>query len=224
MFKEAEEIAQKHPEISMNGGEMQIELLIKRAQSEETNGNLKEAAKLYTKAKKYRNAIDIYGEKGILDSLLQICKVLDATKNIEEIKLCAKFFKEHEHHTYASQALLKLNDQKGLMVLHVEMHKWEEAIALVKKHPEFADMLYLPYADFLSSNDQFEEAQAAYKKANRPDLSIRIIEFLTKNAVVEKRFLDAGQYYYIMATEYLKQVENVERQTLKDKANIKKFD
>ncbi len=38
------------------------------------------------------------------------------------------------------------------------------------------------------NNDKFDEAQEAYKKAGRPDLSLRIIEFLTYNAVIEKRF------------------------------------
>jgi intraflagellar transport protein 122 len=53
-------------------------------------------------------------------------------------------------------------------------------------------MIYLPYADWLSAQDRFEEAQEAYKKAKRPDLSLKIIEFLANNAIVEKRFQDAA--------------------------------
>jgi len=53
-------------------------------------------------------------------------------------------------------------------------------------------MIHLPYADWLSANDRFDEAQEAYKKANRPDLSLRIVEFLTNNAIVEKRYQDAA--------------------------------
>ena len=49
-------------------------------------------------------------------------------------------------------------------------------------------MINLPYADWLSANDRFDEAQEAYKKANRPDLSLKIIEFLSQNAITEKRF------------------------------------
>jgi intraflagellar transport protein 122 len=52
--------------------------------------------------------------------------------------------------------------------------------------------IYLPYADWLSAQDRFEEAQDAYKKAKRPDLSLKIIEFLANNAIVEKRFQDAA--------------------------------
>lgn len=55
----------------------------------------------------------------------------------------------------------------------------------------------------MSANDRFDEAQEAYKKAGRPDLSLRIVEFLTHNAVVEKRFQDAAQYYWMLAAESL---------------------
>ena len=124
----------------------------------------------------------------MLDQIHLILKVLDDKKHIEEIKLCSTIFREKEHHTYAKQALLKLKDMKGLMALHVEMQKWDEAIKHVESNPEYSEMLYLPYADWLSLNDRFEEAQEAYKKAKRPDMSIRIIEFLANNAVIEKRF------------------------------------
>jgi len=69
--------------------------------------------------------------------------------------------------------------------------------------------IYLPYADWLSANDRFDEAQEAYKKAKRPDLSLRIIEFLTNNSVIEKRFRDAAQYYWMLATESLKLAEHI---------------
>ena len=65
-------------------------------------------------------------------------------------------------------------------------------------------IIYLPYADWLSANDRFDEAQEAYKKAGRPDLSLRIIEFLTQNATTEKRYQDAAQYYWLLATESLR--------------------
>ena len=68
-------------------------------------------------------------------------------------------------------------------------------------------IIWLPYADWLSANDKFDEAQEAYKKAGRPDLSLRIIEFLTYNAVIEKRFQDAAQYYWMLSAESLRLVK-----------------
>ena len=85
-----------------------------------------------------------------------------------------------------------LGDIKALMALHIELHKWDEAQMLAKQNADLEAMIYLPYADWLSANDRFDEAQEAYKKAGRPDLSLRIVEFLTHNAVVEKRFQDAA--------------------------------
>jgi len=193
-FKEAEEIAAKHGGGKINF--MSDDLLLSQAQHEEDNGNWKEAANLYVKCKHYKEAINVYGKKGALDSIL---KILTKEPNQEEIMLCIKYFKEYNHHTYAKQAILKLNDMKALMALHIEFHQWDEALQLLKTNPQFADKVYLPYADWLASNDRFEEAQEAYKKAKKPDLAMRIIEFLCRNAVIEKRFRDAAKYFFILA-------------------------
>ena len=79
-------------------------------------------------------------------------------------------------------------------------------------------MINLPYADWLSANDRFDEAQEAYKRANRPDLSLKIIEFLSQNAISEKRYQDCAYYNYTLATESLKLVEDAERLSGKDDA------
>mmetsp|Transcript_14244 Transcript_14244/g.14234 ORF Transcript_14244/g.14234 Transcript_14244/m.14234 type:complete len:202 (-) Transcript_14244:1051-1656(-) len=194
-FKEATTLAQKYGQ----GEIMDNEMTIIRAKDEEENGNWKEAANLYIKCKKFKEAIDVYGNKGVLDSILNILKILDKDKHNQEILLCSKYFKENHNHTYAKQALLKLGDIKGLMALHIEFHQWDEALNQLKTHPQYADKVYLPYADWLAANDRFEEAQAAYKKAKKPELALRIIEFLTKNAVIERRFKDAAKYLFILA-------------------------
>ncbi len=111
------------------------------------------------------------------------------------------------------------------MGLHVELHKWDEAFMLAKQNPGLENMIYLPYADWLSANDKFDEAQEAYKKAGRPDLSLRIVEFLTHNAVTEKRFKDAAQYYWLLSTEHLRLIKDFgPNGSREDKANIKSND
>ena len=203
---------------------MSDDLLLSQAQHEEDNGNWKEAANLYTKCKHYKEAIQVYGKKGVLDSILGILKVLTKEQNLDEIQLCIKYFKEYNHHTYAKQAILKLQDTKALMALHIEFHQWDEALQLLKTNPQFSDKIYLPYADWLASNDRFEEAQEAYKKAKKPDLALRIIEFLTKNAVSEKRFRDAAKYFFILACEYLSLVADAKNPTPYELKNLKKFE
>lgn len=85
-------------------------------------------------------------------------------------------------------------------------------------------MIYLPYADWLSAKDRFDEAQEAYKKAGRPDLSLKIIEFLTQNAISEKRYQDAAQYYWLLSTESLKLVQIIGGKASKeDKRHLVNF-
>ena len=221
-FREAENVANKYGQGKINF--MSEDLLLSQAQHEEDNGNWKEAANLYTKCKHYKEAIDVYGRKGVLDPILNILKVLEKQSHLDEINLCVKYFKEYNHHTYAKQAILKLGDMKSLMALHIEFHQWQEALGLIKKHPQLADKVYLPYADWLASNDRFEEAQEAYKKAKKPELGLRIIQFLTKNAVIEKRFRDAAKYYFILACEYLRLVKDGTHPGPEDMKNINKFE
>lgn len=199
-------------------------MILSQAKDEEDNGNWKDAANLYIKCRHFEDAINCYGRKGILDSILNILKILDKGKHVNEIRLCAKYFKEMGNHTYAKQALLKLGDIKGLMALHIEFYQWEEALQQLKTHPQFADKVYLPYADWLAANDRFEEAQEAYKKAKKPDLALRIIEFLIKNAIMEKRFKDSAKYLFILGCEYLSLVENAENPSQEDMDNMKKYE
>lgn len=206
-FNEANELLRKHSGKKGEGALLDPSILIKQAEFERDSGNWKEAASLYQQANKFKEAIDIFGKKQNLDSIMDICKNLDKVKNTVEINLCAKYFRQAGHHTFAKQAYLRLGDLKALMGLHVELHKWDEAKMLAKQNPEMEQMIWLPYADWLSANDQFDEAQEAYKKAGRPDLSLRIIEFLTYNSVIEKRFQDAAQYYWLLSAESLRLVK-----------------
>ena len=209
-FTEANELIRKHGK-NRNGDGPLLDpvILIKQAEFERDSGNWKEAADLYVQANKHKEAIDIFGKRANLDQIMDLCKNLDKTKHTPEIELCATYFKQAGHHTFAKQAYLRLGDLKQLMKLHVECQKWDEAFMLAKQNPDMELQIYLPYADWLSANDRFDEAQEAYKKAKRPDLSLRIIEFLTNNSVIEKRFRDAAQYYWMLATESLKLAEHI---------------
>jgi intraflagellar transport protein 122 len=192
-FNEANELMKKHGKSkSGEGAALDPSILIKQAEFERDSGNWKEAATLYVQANRHKEAIDIYGKRQNLDQIMEICKNLDKLNHKNEIELCAKYFRQAGHHTYAKQAYLRLGDLKALMNLHVELHKWDEAKMLAKQNPEMQNIIWLPYADWLSANDEFFKAQEAYKKAGRPDLSLRIIEFLTNNAVIERRFQDAA--------------------------------
>lgn len=179
-FTEAKELIRKHGK-GRNGSEPYLnpQILIKQAEFERDSGNWKESADLYVQAGMHKQAIEIYGKQDNLDQIMEICKNLDKQKNTPDIELCANYFKKAGHHTFAKQAYLRLGDIKGLMKLHVDCQKWDEAQMLAKQNPGMEQMINLPYADWLSANDRFDEAQEAYKKASRPDLSLKINEFLS---------------------------------------------
>ena len=47
-------------------------------------------------------------------------------------------------------------------------------------HMHMYNQVYLPYARYLASHDRFEEAQEAYRKAGKPEESIKMLEFLSE--------------------------------------------
>ena len=80
---------------------------------------------------------------------------------------------------------------------------WDDALQIIEQHPAYAPQVYLPYAQWLAEHDRFEEAQDAYKKAGQGGQSLRMLETLTHNAVVEHRFQDAAYYLHLLSVERL---------------------
>jgi tetratricopeptide (TPR) repeat protein len=94
-FGEAQELSKKHAnKKGMDGGTLlDPSILIKQAEFEKDSGNWKESASLYQQAGRYKEAIDIFGKKNNLDSIMEICRNLDRGKNETEIQQCAKIFR-----------------------------------------------------------------------------------------------------------------------------------
>jgi intraflagellar transport protein 122 len=151
-------------------------------------GKFKEAGDLYMMLGKTKKAIEVYGQKGFLENLIEICRNLNKVESSELIKMCGEYFKKNNHHGYAKEAYLKLGDIKSLMQLHIELKKWDEAFLLAKQNEQLTEYINLEYAKFLLNDDKFEDAQQAYKRAGRVDLSMNLLEQLIDNAVCEKRF------------------------------------
>ena len=125
----------------------------------------------------------------------------------------AAYFRKHGHHAFAKETYLKMEDIKSLMELHVELHKWEDAFLLAKSYPQYAPDIYEPYAEWLALHDRFDEAQDAFKQAGKPDQSLKMLRQLTHNAVTENRYNDAGYYYWLLATEVLKNLKSPDSAT-----------
>ncbi|NXU62248.1 IF122 protein, partial [Horornis vulcanius] len=162
----------------------------------------KAAVQMYLSAGEHMKAIEISGDHGWVDMLIEIARKLDKAER-EPLAKCAFYFKQLDNPGYAAETYMKVGDLKALVQLHVETHRWEEAFALSEKHPEFKDEVYVPYAQWLAESDRFEEAQKAFHKAGRQREAVRVLEQLTHNAVVESRFNDAAYYYWMLSMQCL---------------------
>jgi intraflagellar transport protein 122 len=143
------------------------------------------------------------GDNKWLDPLIRAARSLDKNKNRPELEQCAYYFTKHKHHEYASEVYTILGEWEKLVKLHVQMEKWEDAFRVLDTHPEFNELVYLPYAEFLVLNDRFDEALEAYKKAKQPVMALSMIEQLACSAVIEQRFNDASYYFWRLSIECL---------------------
>ncbi|XP_051964785.1 intraflagellar transport protein 122 homolog isoform X1 [Xyrauchen texanus] len=177
-------------------------LMKKQADWAKNSKEPRAAADMYLTAGEHMKAIEIIGEHGWVDMLIDLARKLDKAER-EPLSRCAVFFKRLNHHGYAAEIYNKMGDMKALVELHVEARHWDEAFSLVEKHPQFRDDVYVPYAQWLAEHDRFEEAQKAFHKAGRQADAVRVLEQLTHNAVVESRFNDASYYYWMLSMQCL---------------------
>ena len=171
------------------------------AWAEETN-DLGVASETYLKAGDVLKAISILGEQKWLDKLAEVARGLSRGQTAE-MQACLKYFQKHKSHAHARELLLQLGDIAGLLALNLEHNMWDDALQLIAEHPAYAPQVYLPYAQWLAEQDRFVEAQGAYTKAGQGEQSLRMLETLTHNAVVEHRFPDAAYYLHLLSTERL---------------------
>ncbi|XP_054629542.1 intraflagellar transport protein 122 homolog isoform X3 [Dunckerocampus dactyliophorus] len=177
-------------------------LMAKQADWAKCSKEPQAAAEMYISAGENLKAIDVLGEHGWGDMLIDLARKLDKAER-EPLAKCAFYFKKLKHHGYASEIYSKMGDLQALVQLHVETQHWEEAFSLAEKHPQFKNDVFVPYAQWLAENDRFEEAQKAFHKAGRQNEAVRVLEQLTQNAVVERRFDDAGYYYWMLSMQCL---------------------
>ncbi|XP_051509236.1 intraflagellar transport protein 122 homolog isoform X2 [Myxocyprinus asiaticus] len=177
-------------------------LIKKQADWAKNSKEPRAAADMYLTAGEHMKAIEIIGEHGWVDMLIDLARKLDKAER-EPLSRCAAFFKKLNHHGFAAEIYNKMGDLKALLELHVEARHWDEAFSLVEKHPQFRDNVYVPYAQWLAEHDRFEEAQKAFHKAGRQAEAVKVLEQLTHNAVVESRFNDASYYYWMLSMQCL---------------------
>ena len=84
-FNDANDLIKKHGKKGADGPVLDPTILLKQAEYEKDSGNWKESANLFVQANRFKEAIDIYGKKQNLDSIMDICRNLDGKKHSAEI-------------------------------------------------------------------------------------------------------------------------------------------
>eukprot|EP00164_Ancoracysta_twista_P001588 GFYU01002082.1.p1 GENE.GFYU01002082.1~~GFYU01002082.1.p1 ORF type:complete len:1195 (-),score=419.63 GFYU01002082.1:77-3661(-) len=201
MWEEAKNFAKNAKNVDI------VELMKKQATACEDTSDWKQAGSMFVAAGEFGKAINLFGERGADEELVEVARQLQKT-DVAELRDCAGFFRKHKNHAYAKEIYLKLGDTKSLMEIHMEFDRWDDAFDLLKSTQENSEDVYLAYAIWLVEHDRFEEAQEMFKKAGRPEKAIQLLEKLSHNAVVEMRFKDAAYYFYLLAGENLAMIRN----------------
>ncbi|KAK3103245.1 hypothetical protein FSP39_017787 [Pinctada imbricata] len=177
-------------------------LITKQADWAKSSNEPKAAAEMYISAGEYCKAIDIIGENGWADMMIDVARKLDKADR-EALSRAAMHLTKMEQYPFAAEVYSKMGDMKSLIHLHVEAKHWEDAFTLVEKHPEYKEDVYVPYAQWLAENDKFDDAQEAFHKAGLQGEAVKVLEQLTHNAVIESRFNDAGYYFWKLSMQCL---------------------
>ncbi|EQB77808.1 intraflagellar transport protein 122 isoform 1-like protein [Camelus ferus] len=85
----------------------------------------KAAVEMYMSAGEHGKAIELSGDHGWVDMLIDIARKLDKAER-EPLLMCAHYFKKLGNPGYAAETYLKIGDLKSLVQLHVETQCWDE--------------------------------------------------------------------------------------------------
>ncbi|CAL4124428.1 unnamed protein product, partial [Meganyctiphanes norvegica] len=160
------------------------------------------AAEMYMSAGETTKAIEIMGENKWVDMLLEVGRRTDKADR-QSLSLCAEHLRRLGSLTYAAEMYKKMGELQSVVELYVEVGDWEEAFSWAEKHPEFKQLVYVPYATSLAEQDKFLQAQQAFHKAGKPEEAFRVLEQLTMNAVNENRLDDAAYYFWMLSMQCL---------------------
>lgn len=127
------------------------------------------AAEMYLSAGETLRAVELIGQHGWVDMLLDVGRRADRHSEAEALGHVARHLQRLGHIHHATEMFRKLGDEKSVVLAYVEARDWTEAFSLAEQRLEFREVVYVPYAHWLAENDKFIEAQRAFHKAGRLD-------------------------------------------------------
>lgn len=181
------------------------QLVMDQAKWAEEVQDWRAAAEMYTASGNTLKAVEIMGERGWFDDLLEVAQKLDTSES-KILSLCAAYFLKADKFKHARDVFLKIGDFDALLKMHIRLQEWEEAVRLAHKHKDRVkntEEVYVPYAEWLVSQDRFDDALEAFTKGKRPDQCAKLLWQLIDNAVTEKRFRDASYYHWRLCEQQL---------------------
>ncbi|KAI8805829.1 WD40-repeat-containing domain protein [Cladochytrium replicatum] len=184
------------------------EILKRKAQMHKDRNDLLAAAMTYIEMGDYTQAINILGPNGWYDKLMEVSRRLNKSET-KALNRCVHFLRQGNMNEEVVEILVKMGDFAQLIALHVELQHWDEAFRLTEMHPDLQANLFFPYAQWLSSQDRYAEAQLYYRKAGRADEAFKVLDQLLRNSITERRFDDAGHYNWMKAMEYLEWLPDI---------------
>ncbi|KAG1709205.1 hypothetical protein DVH05_019849 [Phytophthora capsici] len=186
------------------------ELVLAQARWAEDVQDWRAAAEMYAASGNCLRAGEILGEHGWLDDLLTLTRRPEAATNSQLLTIAAGFFLKGGQFANARDMYLKVGDVDALLQMHIRLQEWEEAVRLADRHRENVrrpDEVFVPYAQWLVTQDRFDDALEAYTRAQRPDQCCKLLCQLVDNAVGERRFRAASYYHWRLCEQQLKTVK-----------------
>ena len=186
--------------MSNDDTENRRQLLTKQADWARNVNDPRAAADMYVAAGEHLKAIDILGENGWMDRLIDLVRRLNKA-DTESLAKCGYYLRKLGQYAFAAECYNKMGDVDGLIGVCIESKNWEEGVELAKRYPEHKKAIYEPYAKNLIEKGEFEEAQQAYHEGGLSTLAIQLLEQLADNAVCENRYDDAAFYYWKLSMQ-----------------------
>ncbi|KAE8914051.1 Intraflagellar transport protein [Phytophthora fragariae] len=213
MWDEAKRFAK-----ARQAGDVQ-QLVLAQARWAEDVQDWRAAAEMYAASGNYVRAGEILGEHGWLDELLELTRKPDAAASSRLLTAAADFFLKGGQFANARDMYLKLGDLDALLQMHIRLQEWEEAVRLADRHRDSVrrpDEVFVPYAQWLVTQDRFDDALDAYTRAQRPDQCSKLLCQLIDNAVSERRFRSAAYYHWRLCEQQMKTILDPKQETTGD--------
>lgn len=209
---------------SQNAGRSDLnDLIMGQANWQDEIGEWSSASELYLSLGRYMQAAGVIVKKGGDGWTVKLIELVRITpkENKDVLEFCSQEFSAAGEESLARETLRKLGNMSLLMALYVKRGMWLDAAKLFDEYEgDFDCSIFLSYAEWLLSQDKYEDAMHAFRKADRVDLANEVLMDLTSSAVGQAQYKDAAYYFWLLSKEAAKNGDTVEQSNSEFKADL----